>query len=86
MTLNPFEIVAKYWSVIFFIAGILFHAICAYFQVGNHEKRINKMELDKVISDKLINEIKETNAVINAKLDMIIEEIQGNKSKKNGRG
>ncbi len=52
------EIINNYWGMILFIAGLAFHALWTYFQVGNHKERIVKLEGRADEGEKSMDEIK----------------------------
>lgn len=70
--MNWIEVVNKYWGMILFIAGLIFHAIWTYFQVSNHDKRISEIETKTNDFTKTISSVEQKIASIDAKLDILL--------------
>lgn len=74
-------ILTKYWGVILFLSGLVFHAIWVYIRVGDHSDRIKTLEGRADISDKTHAEYGTMFAEINAKLDLLVEGYQSKRKK-----
>lgn len=71
--MNFLEIINKYWGIILFLAGAIFHALWTYFRVGEHGTRINKLEVDTDSHGKSIQKIESTLQGMDSKLDILVE-------------
>jgi hypothetical protein len=67
------ELITKYWGIIMFFAGLVFHALWTYFKVDNHERRIKDMEKKQDDFAKLTASIENKISAIDAKLDILLE-------------
>ena len=70
---NLGAIISKYWGFILFLLGLCFHAIWTYFQVGEHSKRLEKLENRADNSDTNHSRFESLFSEINAKLDILLE-------------
>lgn len=70
---NIGQIIEKYWGIILFLLGLIFHAIWTYFQVGEHSKRLDKLEVRADGSDENHSKFESMFSEINAKLDILLE-------------
>lgn len=70
--MNWLDVINEYWGIVLFIAGLIFHAIWTYFQVGNHDKRITDIEQKTDAVTKTISNVEQKIASIDAKLDILL--------------
>ena len=73
------ETVKEYWGFVMFLAGLSFHALWTYFQVGKHNLEIEKLD-ERVVSleknhDVFREEIKGTLVEIKTSVAFIRESI-----------
>ena len=75
------DTIVKYWQIILFISGLIFHAIWVYMKVGQHEERITKLEERADDSDEKHSDYQAIFAEIRAKLDLLVEGFQTSRKK-----
>lgn len=74
-------ILTEYWGVTVFVLGMIFHALFMYFKIGNHEKRIEEIERKDDTTNRMVAEIKEHIASMNAKLEILLNNMEITKRK-----
>jgi len=67
-----FDVINEYWGMVLFIAGLIYHAVWTYFQVGSHAKRLSDIETKTDDFSKSISGIESKIASIDAKLDILL--------------
>lgn len=67
------DLLSKYWGMLSFIAVVIFYGLWAYFKVGDHEKRIGKLEDNKDAMTGTINTLNERLSGMDGKLDILVE-------------
>lgn len=67
------EILKEYWGITMFLIGLVFHAVWTYFQVAEHNKRLDKLEQKQDDFSELTASIVNKISAIDAKLDILLE-------------
>lgn len=67
------EIITEYWGFIFFLLGLIFHALWTYFRVDDYGKRIKKLEDEHSETVNSVSDLKDMIGRMEAKLDILVE-------------
>lgn len=70
--MNWLKVINEYWGIILFMAGLIFHALWTYFQVGGHSKRLDEIERKTNDFIKTISNVENRITSIDAKLDILL--------------
>lgn len=70
--MNFTDFIKNFWGLSLFLIGLVYHAIWTYFQVSDHNKRLDKIESKNDDFSKDMADLKNEITSISSKLDILL--------------